>query len=811
MKKILQRLLYYGLLSECLMVDSDEIEAVKLGIVLAGALKYSEDDFLLEELMILGLCEEFTLQVNIALVPSNEANKHRIELYRKTNGWGNFAVLQTLNIPNRKFEEEVLTRDIEENVAKGLVSRFIVYKIDVAKYLDRERIPTKLYNGISRIIKNCLLGVKEETNGQAKIEIKNRDLDNICNLYMARFLEFNEDITNYDVLIQIYLYADDIGNNAMKNFAAKLLDDKEVTKLVENAVKTGDTNQLLTAMKVCLYNDKIILHDKVFNRFLEDPIKNSFCTHYLLQAKSYAKEALKALKNVMKLEEHYALPLPEICLDAPYEKAMCYILKALQDYPLQGQEFIVAGLRSRRIEPRYDALLTVNTWIENGVKLESLKDDLIEALFELKDLEMIKENLLLLKNILKLKKDYSKYESPDINVAIPTYLIEYVSVKYDDLPNDVEYTYYYKTENEGIKIGDKVIVNRKDEATIATVVDIDFFERNEVPYPIEKTKDIIRVLTEEEKAKIENDKNHKEDSIYIYLVYTIMFEIIIKMYKKHQEPNKQLEKFFIKNDPYIDAETFKNDNPLFNEFKNFAYDSELFLEPNKDNYESLMIFEIYRFIDTSNEMSKFKDLCKDYLMEVSLNEWHVTFDRGVNYISTGITFVGEAEKELREGISYYRAGNFKEAIKHYELAGSLGNKDALTNLGYCYYYGRGTDIDYKKAYMFFEMAAKEGNITATYKLGDLAKKDKIYGGPKKAEEYYRKAYELAKYEKDLDYYPDICARMAEYYIGKDDDMALELNKEAIKGFMDRIALGDPFSEGPLEDAQNQRKRILNID
>lgn len=49
----------------------------------------------------------------------------------------------------------------------------------------------------------------------------------------------------------------------------------------------------------------------------------------------------------------------------------------------------------------------------------------------------------------------------------------------------------------------------------------------------------------------------------------------------------------------------------------------------------------------------------------------------------------------------------------------MGNVTALSNLGYCYYYGRSIPVDKEKAKSYWEEAAIFGDIPAVYKLGDM--------------------------------------------------------------------------------------------
>ena len=89
----------------------------------------------------------------------------------------------------------------------------------------------------------------------------------------------------------------------------------------------------------------------------------------------------------------------------------------------------------------------------------------------------------------------------------------YVSVIYDD---DIaaktinEPSFYYLTDLEDIDIDDKVLVNRNGTDVVGIVIDVEIYEENKVPFPIEKTKKIIKIL---EKAEHIEEANNWEDKI----------------------------------------------------------------------------------------------------------------------------------------------------------------------------------------------------------------------------------------------------------------------------------------------------------
>lgn len=74
--------------------------------------------------------------------------------------------------------------------------------------------------------------------------------------------------------------------------------------------------------------------------------------------------------------------------------------------------------------------------------------------------------------------------------------IIYCSVEFDEGYN----SYYYITEDDSIKVGDRVIVpaGKNNHESVVEVVKVEYFQPENVPLPLEKTKHIIRKCTQDE-------------------------------------------------------------------------------------------------------------------------------------------------------------------------------------------------------------------------------------------------------------------------------------------------------------------------
>ncbi len=149
--------------------------------------------------------------------------------------------------------------------------------------------------------------------------------------------------------------------------------------------------------------------------------------------------------------------------------------------------------------------------------------------------------------------------------------------------------------------------------------------------------------------------------------------------------------------------------------------------------------------------------------------------------------------------------DYREAFRLNKIAADAGDRQGLTNCGYCCYYGRHKEADYAEACMYYSLGAMLYNdANCLYKLGDLFR----YGyGVEKNEIYaymlYRRAFDrCGESESDYGSTPDCAMRIGECElrgIGTEidvDDAHVKLNY-ALMNFY-RIRKGDPFVPGLIE-------------
>ena len=118
----------------------------------------------------------------------------------------------------------------------------------------------------------------------------------------------------------------------------------------------------------------------------------------------------------------------------------------------------------------------------------------------------------------------------------------YASVIYDD---DIvaktinEPSFYYKT-NLPISIGDKVLVDREGKEVEGTIIDVESFFANEVPFPINKTKDIIKII--------------KKKPSFLNIIDPCYHILVIHDLDKDFENNLILSRAFVVNKEFSDVD-----------------------------------------------------------------------------------------------------------------------------------------------------------------------------------------------------------------------------------------------------------------
>lgn len=182
----------------------------------------------------------------------------------------------------------------------------------------------------------------------------------------------------------------------------------------------------------------------------------------------------------------------------------------------------------------------------------------------------------------------------------------------------------------------------------------------------------------------------------------------------------------------------------------------------------------------------------------------------------GAILLGDSNYINNKGANLYRAGTFGESVEYYRLAAAMGNVHAISNLGYCFLYGRDIEENLSLAMAYFRIAAMKRDVDAAYKLGDIYGSDKWGVTNKEMSVYYYRmaaSYVIGtEWEQDavvawcdeLRKYPSLCYALGRE-LSPDGDMytdierAYQFLKHAEKGYEMEIANRRDFYEKSYKD------------
>lgn len=183
----------------------------------------------------------------------------------------------------------------------------------------------------------------------------------------------------------------------------------------------------------------------------------------------------------------------------------------------------------------------------------------------------------------------------------------------------------------------------------------------------------------------------------------------------------------------------------------------------------------------------------------------------INLTKTDLNAItlGDSNYINNKGANYYTDAQYEKAVEYYRIAAAMGNVQSISNLGYCYLYGRSIDVNVSEAIALFIIASSKGDVDAAYKLGDIYSRDKWGVMDKELSVYY---YRMAAsyiindewegrhkvvWHSDLQRYPSLCFALArELAPGGEMSTNIELSYQFLKhakiGYQKELANGANF-------------------
>ena len=391
-----------------LVIESTSIEALKIAIGIIGLIDLSNEKELIDVLIRLALCDEFTLYAMVALGNLENANDIRFMLIKKVNGWGKIHLLNTIQATNDTIREWLIINGCKNEVHFGYTASVTAEKINLLEVLNRKTLTKEEFLGINDIMEGLF------DDGPTS-EIPNNYIELIKN-YIKHFRRFIYDLDFYDmpILLSMFLYNKETKSKEDIEIATEimnLMDSNQVVETLRESIK--DDEKLPKVINIIKFNRKINLYSEIYEKYKRNPSEYYYCLEYLLKNDIFKKKSIELLSNAVDLETYYSKPKNIFGMNDKYSNNLVFIIQILKDYPFLGNEFIVAGIKSRYMQPRNAALNTIESWINiTNRKFKEFPKEIYNAVVQLQKMEIIKNYKIRINELLGIKEDLSEYNDP---------------------------------------------------------------------------------------------------------------------------------------------------------------------------------------------------------------------------------------------------------------------------------------------------------------------------------------------------------------------------------------------------------------
>ena len=400
-----------------IIMNTYNIETMKLGIALFGLTDISDIKAIVEVIEKLALCDEFTLYAVHAILLWDNANEVIFMLAKKVDGWGKIHLVNKLEVKNENIKEWLITDGCYNKVDFSYLARPIADKINLIEVLHRDNLNKKQLKGINNIMEGLLeedspiIGMKKEKN-----------TTEIFESYLEQFKKVMDDINFYHVLVLIsnYIYKKRKKSEEEEYIFAKigyLLESKKSVDTLRKAILEGSPFEIKQAIEIISIDPNIDLKNEVFSIYAKNPFKNYTAFAYLLKTRKYKQKAIELMENSQNFKSHYEKPEPILLSNDSYYSNLALIIQILSPYPFICNDIVAAGLMSRVMHPRMAALKTIEIWKQKSKKkIKDFPEIILKALKKLQKNEIIKSNKEAINKLLGIKEDLSNYIEPEVYI-----------------------------------------------------------------------------------------------------------------------------------------------------------------------------------------------------------------------------------------------------------------------------------------------------------------------------------------------------------------------------------------------------------
>ncbi|AXT49649.1 hypothetical protein D1818_01990 [Aquimarina sp. BL5] len=386
-----------------LATKTDNKNSVKFGIAI---LIICEKKKPVEDLKILGLHEEFTVLSSLAIsYLSDNVISDLWELAKKVDGYGKINLVEYM--AKMDMSDEIRDWLVYEGYKNNMLYEHSAYTCIIngrlSEKLSKSSIDNELFISAGKLIPVVMYEEPEEQLNPVSLlkdylkhskeqQLKISDF-NFINTIKSYFEDLLSEIQ--DVNIQNW-EENDLSNCLID--IDEILISKDWNFDIQKAFKSSDKEEYNSAVEAAK-KMRINILDILWDKLISHPFDSVTWSNIIANANP--EDATRIIEQAIKhlpLEEISTGPkncsIPDTKLIYEKHLSLQYLITFLENYPKEGHEIIIAGLRNPMSENRYRTIETLEKWTSSNWTQE-IENELLK-------LKKIEPNSYVKKNLKKL-------------------------------------------------------------------------------------------------------------------------------------------------------------------------------------------------------------------------------------------------------------------------------------------------------------------------------------------------------------------------------------------------------------------------
>lgn len=353
-----------------LIIESPDRGAVKMGIALAGAIKYKE---VLSEILTLARHEEFTLYASVAVMSIEDDYEPILwKMAKEVHGWGRIHLVERLaDTTNQDIKDWIFYEGYHNSILDEYLTTIAANTGNLDLRLQAEQVDQKTMLSSSEIIASMILegpvtGISgyEHADSVIKNFVKHVQLLPKKLSYLITLDLILSYLKNIEMSeLEIKRGWSDTIIDCMILKIKEIINDDEWPIIVKSNLNTSD-NAVFWQVKKCAEILGIDIKDTHWKRLKSDSNNSSNWYNVIESYDIVDEELLNYARTFLPLEDLCTGAREELGLGMEYTRytILMYILQALRGHDNLGKDFVLHALNSPVINNRNMALNVLASW-----------------------------------------------------------------------------------------------------------------------------------------------------------------------------------------------------------------------------------------------------------------------------------------------------------------------------------------------------------------------------------------------------------------------------------------------------------------